>query len=631
MKIKIYIGLAFLSLCSIIGGLYLIFSINSIIDRLEDVIVLQKVEYFRKNFQNNIGIVQTDLLLKDSPHSREIDVFVKHGQDLEEAISHCFSCHHQEEVILRLEQMKAAIANYKLRLSRVYTIKAGPEIMEREKQLAFALGNHIMADIKSLVIASSEKTSQRIAHVQSEITDTRRLIIILVTVGPIIILLFASFFLRRFTSSVATLLQATRSLKEGDLDFRITQDLKDEFQELAVSFNEMTTSLNEQRLRVESAQKRYRLLFETAGDAIFILEAMGKDLGRIISANQAAADMHGYTTEELLGLNIQDLNTPASAAKTPARIQRILAGEWINVTVEHRKKSGVVFPVEAAAGLFEVDDHKYIIVFDRDVTERVKTEEALQRSRQMAMVGQTAAGLAHEIKNPLAGIKVSMEVLASELDIAQEDREVFLRIVGEINRIEKLLKNMLNYARPPEPQFQRVDLNLLAENAIKNVQYSLRSPAYAAQQQKSIQIVRKLEENLPQVLADSAQLQQVLLNLLLNAVEAMAGDGTIVVATEVDEQHNAGIIISDSGKGIDEQILEAIFNPFFTTKSKGSGLGLAISKRLVEQHNGSLTAASNPEGGASFTVTLPVITADGEGETFQSDDDFISGRSRGQI
>jgi two-component system, NtrC family, sensor histidine kinase AtoS len=614
MKKKVYLGLLVLSLSFIIGGIYLVLSINSVIDRLENIIVLQKVEFFRKNFQNHVAIVQTDLLLKDSPHARNIEVIVKHGDELEGAIIKCYSCHHEPHVVVRLDLLKGAIDDYKKRLSRAYTIRANRERLEIEKQLAFNLGQHIIEDIKTLVIASSEKTSHKIAQVQNEIASTRHLILILITIGPILILLITSFFVRRFAGSMATLIQATRKLKDGELNYRISRDLKDEFQELAVAFNEMATSLKEQCLRVESAQKRYRMLFESAGDAIFILEAEGKDAGRIVSANPAAAEIHGYTVEELLELKIQDLDTYESAEQVPARLQRMLNGEWINVVVDHRRKDGSVFPVEASAGMFEVDEHKYILAFDRDITERVKTEKVLQRTKQMAMVGQTAAGLAHEIKNPLAGIKVSMEVLASELDIAQEDREVFLRIVGEINRIEKLLKNMLNYARPPAPQFDRVELNQLVEHAIKNAQYSLKSPVYLSQQGKTIHFDKKLEANLPPVTADSAQLQQVLLNLLLNAIEAIPEGGTIAITTEVDEKQHARIIIADSGRGIEEKYLEEIFNPFFTTKSKGSGLGLAISKRLVEQHQGSLTVANNPAGGATFVLQLPLRPAEEVGE-----------------
>jgi PAS domain S-box-containing protein len=139
-----------------------------------------------------------------------------------------------------------------------------------------------------------------------------------------------------------------------------------------------------ERRRVEEVLReseiRYRMLFEKAGDAIFIMEAEGKGAGKIVATNQAAAEMHDYTVDELLALNIKDLDTPDFAKQVPARIQRMFAGEWIKEEITHRKKDGTVFPVEMSAGMLELGDHKYILGFDRDITERKRAEEALRES-----------------------------------------------------------------------------------------------------------------------------------------------------------------------------------------------------------------------------------------------------------
>jgi PAS domain S-box-containing protein len=152
------------------------------------------------------------------------------------------------------------------------------------------------------------------------------------------------------------------------------------------------------RKRAEAAlresEKRYRMLFEKAGDAIFILEAEGAEAGKIVAANQAAAEMHDYTVDELLSLNIKNLDTPDVAKQVPARIQRMLAGEWLKEEITHRKKDGTVFPVEISAGLLELGDHKYILAFDRDISERKRIEGELRESEkkyrdlfETAMVG----------------------------------------------------------------------------------------------------------------------------------------------------------------------------------------------------------------------------------------------------
>jgi two-component system sensor histidine kinase AtoS len=257
--------------------------------------------------------------------------------------------------------------------------------------------------------------------------------------------------------------------------------------------------------------------------------------------------------------------------------------------------------------LLEFEDQKYILAFDKDITERKQAEEALQRAEQLVVVGEMAAGLAHEIKNPLAGIKLSIEVLSSELDLAREDGGLTRQIIAEIDRIEALLKNLLNYATPPSPQFAPIDVNQTIESALKIAKFSLKSPARGAkpQQPKEIEFVRKLNE-LPLIVADAEQLHQVVLNLLLNAVHAVHDSGTIRLATSAKANGSIQIAISDDGEGIAELDLKKIFLPFFTTKAKGTGLGLSICKRLIEQQNGTISVVQNPERGLAFTIHLPV-------------------------
>ena len=153
-----------------------------------------------------------------------------------------------------------------------------------------------------------------------------------------------------------------------------------------ILFGVIISRLVSRRKQAEKAfrehEKRYRMLFENAGDAIFILDAEGEKPGRIVSANQAAAEMHGYTIDELLALNITDLDTPEAAKEAPERIQRILKGEGIKAETSHRKKDGAIFPVEISAGLLELGNHKYILAFDRDITERRRSELALKDSEE---------------------------------------------------------------------------------------------------------------------------------------------------------------------------------------------------------------------------------------------------------
>ena len=237
----------------------------------------------------------------------------------------------------------------------------------------------------------------------------------------------------------------------------------------------------------------------------------------------------------------------------------------------------------------------------------------LQETERLAVVGELAAGMAHEIKNPMAGIKVSMEVLSQDSPLPVEDKEVLRRVINEIDRITALLKGLLNYARPPKPEMICLDVTQVLETTIKSARYSLRSPRNKGKEQdRQIEFVKDFSPDLPHIIADPGQLQQVFLNLILNAVDAISSvhdrQGVISIQARQASEKTVQISIADNGKGIDSKSLEEVFNPFFTTKPQGTGLGLAITKRLVEQHNGgSIAVANNPDGqGVTFTITLPV-------------------------
>lgn len=612
MRKKAIIGFIILTILFLAGGAYIITANNQAIAKLENVIILNEVAHRRLNLLNKIKLTQADLLLADSPHASDIDSVIIHGEEVKDATVNCTSCHHSEAMMQRFAQVRAAMNDYLKKISSVYTIRANQQRLNTELDIALESGEQLYNEVSGLSILSADKIHLKISQAREDITANKNLLLALVIIGPVLTLFIIFFFIRRFTTSISVLTTATDKITAGDLTHVITEPLNDEFQDLATAFNQMAVSLKKQCRQVWAAESRYKILFESATDAIFILEAEGEQAGAIIAANPAAADMHGYTVTELLRLKIQDLDTQDTATLAPERFRRLLNGEKVESQTEHRKKDGTVFPVEFSAGLLELEGKKYVLAFDRDISLRVQTEEALLRSRQLATVGQMAAGLAHEIKNPLAGIKVSMEVLANELDLAPQDKEIFIRILKEIQRIEALLRNLLNYARPPLPSFARIDLNGQLATCVKNAEMILKSPEYNGETGKRIGWNKNIAESLPLINADSAQLQQIFLNLLLNAIEATPEEGTISVATRLGPNNTVVAEVSDTGKGMTPEACAEIFKPFFSTKPKGSGLGLAITSRLVELHGGTIEVVSVPDQGTTFIITFPVEPGQGQ-------------------
>ncbi|MGE5239683.1 MAG: ATP-binding protein [Chloroflexota bacterium] len=603
MKRKIVIGLALFSWIFSLGGLYVIFTIEDTTSKLNTLITLHKVEILREHLLIHVKRVQSDLTLKNTRHARGINIIAEDLRNMFKTQSACFRCHHSEDMTKRLTDLKSHMEEYGGMVSRALTMRANTARLEEDEEEAFKAGEAVINEVNTMISVASGKLEDKTNLALVKIRNTKFVLYALVALAPVFATLLGLVFVRAFTIPLGALLTATRRLRSGDLKHRI-EGLKDEYGEVAESFNEMAVSLREHLSKLQESEKRYRMLFESAGDAIFILEAEGRRPGRIVAANEAAARMHGYTVEELLTLAITDLDSPDDAVKVPDRIERILRGEWMNIEMAHRRKDGSVFPVEVSAGLLELGDHKYILAFDRDITERRRAEDSMQRAEQIKIVGELAAGLAHEIKNPLAGIKVSMEVLSGEATVSSADKEVLSAVISEIKRIESLIQELLNFAKPPQSQIREENINGILD---ATVNFAMANVSSSSDGRRPIAVAKDFDESIPEAMVDALQMKQVFLNLLLNAVDAMPTGGRLTLKTSYDEVRNSSRVeISDTGEGIPRESIDKIFQPFFTTKVKGSGLGLAICKRLIEQQGGSLEARNNPEGGATFIISLPV-------------------------
>jgi signal transduction histidine kinase len=221
----------------------------------------------------------------------------------------------------------------------------------------------------------------------------------------------------------------------------------------------------------------------------------------------------------------------------------------------------------------------------------------MSRAEHLATLGELAAGLAHEIRNPLAGIAGVIEIIGRDLPSESPALAVVADVRDEIQHINRIVTELLEIARPKVPSFRSADLVATAEHAV------LFAREQALSRKISIEMRRKM---LPRIEHDTGQIHQVLLNLLLNAVQACDGGGSVIV--EFDESDDSeSVLVKDTGKGIPPDILSNIFRPFFTTKGNGTGLGLSLARRIVEDHGGRLEVASFLGKGSCFTVTLPKI------------------------
>lgn len=226
--------------------------------------------------------------------------------------------------------------------------------------------------------------------------------------------------------------------------------------------------------------------------------------------------------------------------------------------------------------------------------------QQMERADRLASVGEMSAGIAHEIKNPLAAISGAITVLADDFPAEDPRREVVSKVLEQINRLDRVVTDLLYFGKPGKPAFDWVDVNDLLK---KTLFFVAQHP-----EARDVHKVQELTRNLPPVWVDEKQLQQVFFNIIINAIQAMKSGGTLLIQTDLQEQEGktlVRILIGDSGPGIPAEELDKIFTPFYTTKTQGTGLGLAICRQLMEQQGGTIKVSSRVGEGTRVSISLP--------------------------
>ena len=241
----------------------------------------------------------------------------------------------------------------------------------------------------------------------------------------------------------------------------------------------------------------------------------------------------------------------------------------------------------------------YIILF-RDLSEVQELKEEVERSTRLASIGRLAAGVAHEIRNPLSSIKGFATYFGERYKDIPEDKDTARIMVNEVERLNRVISQLLEFARPLDIKKKAVDIKKIIKHSAKMIE---RDAA-----EKNIQVQVEIPLDIPDISIDSDRINQVFLNLFLNSIEAMDSGGELSVTVNYDARTEImKITVGDTGKGIDTDELGNIFDPYFTTKQSGTGLGLAIVHRIIESHNGEIRVESTPGKGTSVIIALPVV------------------------
>jgi PAS domain S-box-containing protein len=341
------------------------------------------------------------------------------------------------------------------------------------------------------------------------------------------------------------------------------------------------------------AQALSSTIVDSAGDGILTTDADGL----VLSYNPAAKELFGHDTAAVLGQPISRLLPDSDLTATAA-------GQVIGTS--GRRRSGATFPASVSVRRLEYEEGTANVIVVRDLTEARRAEEerttaARQqealRAQQMATLAQLATGVAHEIRNPLTAIKMLVQSTHSngeDTPLSAEDLQI---VEDQIRRMEQSINALLDFARPPGTERRPVSLQTVLKHAVRLLE------GQARKQHVTLQI----DSHSPNLTlnADPDQLQQLLVNLSLNALNVLPAGGTVTFSIASHAPDTACILVADSGPGIPADAIDNIFDPFFTTRKQGIGLGLNICKRIAEEHGGTITARNSSSGGAVFELCIP--------------------------
>ena len=348
--------------------------------------------------------------------------------------------------------------------------------------------------------------------------------------------------------------------------------------------------------KLEDNEARLRSIVESAVDGIIVIDARG----RIEAFNSGAEHLFGYAAAEVIGKNVDMLMPSPYREEHDGYLQRYLDTGVARIIgigrdVTALRKDGRTLPVRLSVGELTIGGERKFTGIIHDLTTRVQMEEQLREQAALVRLGEMASVIAHEVKNPLAAVRGAIQVIGGRLPADSREASVMADIIARIDTLNRLVNDLLLFARPPQPRPLAVDVSAL-----------LAATAALLGEDASYRDVRvEISGGAPPVFVDAELMKIAFLNLFINGAQAMRGQGVITVqATPVVNM--CRVVVADAGPGISPEVRDRLFTPFVTTKSRGTGLGLSTVKRLVEAHHGRIDVACPPGGGTTVTLHLPL-------------------------
>lgn len=386
-------------------------------------------------------------------------------------------------------------------------------------------------------------------------------------------------------------------------------DLSQEKEQLKLYSTQLEHLVAQRTKELAISEQKYRGLFDYASDGVAVYDSNGI----IVNVNRKFFELHGFPVETLIGTSIKLLDAGNDDAEKDERIRRLLDGESIIYETKHYRKDGETVLFEISAKALDIEGEIYIQAFHRDISDKKRLQEQLFQSQKMDSIGMLAGGLAHDFNNIISGILGHVELLSYHDNLDAATRRKLSIIESSSRRASQMISKLLKFARKGAVEVQPVELNSVVRDTTELISKTL--------SHRSVEVRLELDDTIPHLMGDPVQMEQVVMNLMVNAADAMSAGGTVTVTTAArDFGREAASIhpllapgsyvilsVTDTGSGIPDDIRDKIFDPFFTTKAqgKGTGLGLAMVYGIVKDHKGAVTVASQPGKGTTFEVYVP--------------------------
>jgi two-component system NtrC family sensor kinase len=417
------------------------------------------------------------------------------------------------------------------------------------------------------------------------------------------------------------LVEKTGFVKDFEVEFKkksgeritvlLTADAKRDEKGMVVGYEGINIDISDRKKmekELKEANEFLMNLIEDSVDGIIVTDMKGD----ILIFNRGAENLLGYKADEVVRkMNIRTIYQPGVAKEVMEKLRSPDfggPGKLTSFPIFHRKKDGELIEGDLSASIIydERGDEIASIGIFKDLRERLRIErelqkmqEALLQSEKLAAMGRLTSQIAHELNNPIYGIMNTLELLKTEIPPESKRRRILELSLSEIQRLSEMLRNMLSFSKPEEEKRRSIKINELIEGILLVMEKQMK--------ESNIKVEISLDPSIPEIMASTNQMRQVMLNILKNAKEAMPKGGSLMVKTARDG-NKILIHVKDSGVGIPEEIKDKVFEAFFTTKQKvkGVGLGLSVCYGIIKDHHGEITIESEEGKGATFIITLPI-------------------------